>query len=79
MTEREVIAGVLGMVIGLASSMIGIVLQHILSLRADRIKRERDREDEEEREMREIARKAEPSFFRRARYIKWLGKSKGKK
>ena len=40
MTEREVIAGVLGMVIGLASSMIGIVLQHILSLRADRIKRE---------------------------------------
>jgi hypothetical protein len=64
MTEREVIAGVLGMVIGLASSMIGIVLQHILSLRADRIKRERDIEYEEIGETLRELREREPHFFK---------------
>jgi hypothetical protein len=78
MTDREVIAGVLGIVIGLASSLIGVVLQHVLSLRADKIRRERDREDEESREMLRIAREKEPQALKVARHTEWLRK-RGKK
>lgn len=78
MTDREVIVGVLGIVIGIVSSMIGIVLQHILSLRADRIKRKRDREDEEEKEMLQVVREREPQAFKKARYMKWLERRRKK-
>jgi len=79
MIDRDMTLLLIGTILGLVSAIIGALIQHSLSLRADRIKRERDIENEKERAMREIARKAEPSFLRTARHRKWLSKRKEKK
>jgi hypothetical protein len=43
----EIIAALIGAGIALVGGIVGAFLQHFLSLRADRIKRERDRQEEE--------------------------------
>jgi hypothetical protein len=43
----EIIAALIGAGIALASGIVGAFLQHFLSLRTDRIKRERDRQEKE--------------------------------
>ena len=45
----EIIAALIGAGIALAGGIVGAFLQHFLSLRTDRIKRERDRQEEEAR------------------------------
>jgi hypothetical protein len=45
----EIIAALIGAGIALVGGIVGAFLQHFLSLRADRIKRERDRQEEEAR------------------------------
>jgi AAA+ ATPase superfamily predicted ATPase len=45
----EIIAALIGAGIALAGGIVGAFLQHFLSLRTDRIKRERDRQEEESR------------------------------
>jgi uncharacterized membrane protein YhiD involved in acid resistance len=43
----EIIAGLIGAGIALVGGIVGAFLQHLLSLRTDRIKRERGRQEEE--------------------------------
>jgi hypothetical protein len=45
----EIIAALIGAGIALVGGIVGAFLQHFLSLRTDRIKRERDRQEEEAR------------------------------
>jgi hypothetical protein len=45
----EIMAALIGAGIALVSGIVGAFLQHFLSLRTDRIKRERDRQEEESR------------------------------
>jgi hypothetical protein len=45
----EIIAALIGAGIALVGGIVGAFLQHFLSLRTDRIKRERDRQEEESR------------------------------
>jgi hypothetical protein len=45
----EIIAALIGAGIALVGGIVGAFLQHFLSLRMDRIKRERDRQEEESR------------------------------
>jgi uncharacterized membrane protein YhiD involved in acid resistance len=45
----EIIAALIGAGIALAGGIVGAFLQHFLSLRTDRIKRQRDRQEEESR------------------------------
>ena len=45
----EIIAALIGAGIALVGGIVGAFLQHFLSLRADRIKRERDRQEEQTR------------------------------
>jgi hypothetical protein len=45
----EIIAALIGAGIALAGGIVGAFLQHVLSLRTDRIKRERDWQEEESR------------------------------
>jgi hypothetical protein len=45
----EIIAALIGAGIALMGGIVGAFLQHFLSLRTDRIKRERDRQEEEAR------------------------------
>jgi hypothetical protein len=47
MIDPEVALLLIGAAIALASGLIGALVQHLLSLRADRIKRERDRGEEQ--------------------------------
>ena len=49
----EIIAALIGAGIALVGGIVGAFLQHFLSLRKDRIKRERDRQDEEARRTRD--------------------------
>jgi uncharacterized membrane protein YhiD involved in acid resistance len=46
---NEIIAALIGAGIALVGGIVGAFLQHFLSLRTDRIKRERDRQEEEAR------------------------------
>ena len=49
----EIIAALIGAGIALVGGIVGAFLQHFLSLRADRTKRERDRQEEEARRKQE--------------------------
>jgi len=48
----EIIAALIGAAIALVGGIVGAFLHHFLSLRTDRIKRERDRKEEEARSLR---------------------------
>ena len=56
MIDRGVALLLIGAALGVVSSLIGALVQHLLSLRADKIRRERDRKEEERREMLQAAR-----------------------
>jgi hypothetical protein len=51
--SRDVYLLLIGAGIGLLASIVGIVVQHFLSLRADKVTRERDRREEEKSKLRE--------------------------
>ena len=55
----EIIAALIGAAIALVGGIVGAFLHHFLSLRTDRIKRERDRREEEARSMRKKKNEAE--------------------
>jgi hypothetical protein len=50
MIDRDVTLLLIGAAISLMSGLIGALVQHFLSLRADRIKREREKKEEEAEE-----------------------------
>jgi uncharacterized membrane protein YhiD involved in acid resistance len=58
----EIIAALIGAGIALVGGIVGAFLQHFLSLRTDRIKRERDRQEEESRREQD----------RREERVRWL-------
>jgi uncharacterized membrane protein YhiD involved in acid resistance len=58
----EIIAALIGAGIALVGGIVGAFLQHFLSLRTDRIKRERDRQEEESRREKD----------RREERVRWL-------
>ena len=55
----EIIAALIGAAIALVGGIVGAFLHHFLSLRTDRIKRERDRQEEEARSLRKKKNEAE--------------------
>jgi len=55
----EIIAALIGAAIALVGGIVGAFLHHFLSLRTDRIKRERDRREEEARSLRKKKNEAE--------------------
>ncbi len=64
----EIVAALVGAGIVLVGGVVGAFLQHFLSLRADRIKRERDRQEEE-------ARRTQDG---REERVRWLREKKNK-
>jgi hypothetical protein len=59
----EIIGALIGAGIALVGGMVGAFLQHFLSLRTDRIKRERDRQEEEARR-KQVAREERVRWLR---------------
>jgi transposase len=55
----EIIAALIGAAIALVGGIVGAFLHHFLSLRTDRIKRERDRQEEAARSLRKKKNEAE--------------------
>ena len=69
MTVSEELALLLiGAGIALVSGVIGAFLQHCLSLKADRIKRDRDREEREAKERRQVLLQGARTLVRSARH-----------
>jgi hypothetical protein len=58
--DRDILLLLIGAGIGLVGGAAGAVIQHFLSLREDRIKRERDREKEEQARKEEYGRISVP-------------------
>lgn len=49
--ERDLVLLIAGAAISLFSSIVALALQHVLSLREDRIKRERDKQEDSKRQL----------------------------
>lgn len=54
MIDRDVTLLLIGGAIGLVSALMGALVQHFLSLRADRVRRKRDRKEKELERQREM-------------------------
>jgi hypothetical protein len=67
----EIIAALIGAGIALVGGLVGAFLQHFLSLRTDKIKRERDRQEEE-------ARRRQDGREERARWLREKQEEAGK-
>jgi predicted Holliday junction resolvase-like endonuclease len=68
----EIIAALIGAGIALVGGIVGAFLQHFLSLRTDRIERERDRQEEE-------ARRKQDEREERVRWLRWEQKEVDKR
>jgi F0F1-type ATP synthase membrane subunit b/b' len=63
MVDAELTYLIIGICLGLVASIIGAILNHALPLRADEIKRERDRAERERTELRQqLAQPAEVRY-----------------